>query len=237
MITSVVLGDDFVPRLSEGSCYDLRDACLYLHSKQPSDIEVEAPLVVPSDTISLEAETNLSAEDNTLTGLILSRTHYTLPQSPDTSLYQYPLLPETPSSSLDNPDPASLPLPIPPIELFEYSQFTSLQPTVDLAELEEQRQVALRSLGIVMERLQAKMTAPKLFPPGRIIHIVSREEWNARTALTRGDHRILGDDQQSVAYLSDQESFSSLQLSGNMFSCHLPTEYLTKLRQMFPLTT
>jgi hypothetical protein len=28
-----------------------------------------------------------------------------------------------------------------------------------------------------------------------------------------------------------------LQLSGNMFSCRLPTEYLTKLWQMFHLTT
>jgi hypothetical protein len=255
VITSVILGDDFVPRLSVGSCYDLRDACLYLHSTQPSEMGLEAPPLVssasPIDLAAPEAEPNPPREDaadQTLTGLILSRTHYDLPASPGSSLYQYPPLhaplspaeptePLAPDNSAEEPTPLLAPLPIPPIELFEYSQFTSLQPTMDLAELEEQRQVALRSLSCVMGKLQTKMTSPKLFPPGRIIHIVSREEWHARTALAHGDRRILGDDQQSVAYLSDQESFSSLQLSGNMFSCHLPTEYLTKLREMFPLTT
>jgi hypothetical protein len=229
-----------------------QDAPPVVPPASPNDFEVFSPATQGTDQEpagALESEETETA-DKTLAGLILSRTHYDLPTSSavpaltSSSLYQYPLFPppqeaSPADSSEEDSIPAPSTLPIPPIELFEFSQFTPLQPTIDLnvAELEEQRQVALRSLSYVMERLQSRMTAPKLFPPGRIIHIVSREDWDARATLPRGDPRVLGGDQQSVAYLTEQEAFSSLQLSGNMFSCHLPTEYLNKLRQMFPLTT
>jgi hypothetical protein len=231
LITSVIIGDDFAARLSFGSCYDLRDACLSLHSTlQTEDTEIE-----PDKTPATEGD------HRTLVDLILSRTGYD--QSSPSSLYQYPPLIDPSTAVVDSVTDHGLTLPPPPVELFEYSQFTAVEPTPQLLELEEQRQETLQSLGYLMERLQTNtMTADKLFPPGRIIHIVDRDVWQA--GLARGDlgplldhEQVLSEDHRSVAYLCDQEHFSSLQLSGKMFSSHLPTEYLTRLRELFPLTT
>lgn len=248
LITSVIVGDDFVPRLSLGSCYDLRDACLYLHSTNRSEID-EAKSAVPSppsidsaEVLSSDLEVGLRSSlspppDDTLTGMILSKTAYDRSPISSSSLYKYSDLQGSLSpDSLLNPSHEPFPN---PIELFEYSQFTSVQPTPELAELEEQRQMTLKSMRYLMNHLQGVMKSFKLYPPGRIIHIVDREEWRSliSNSASRAPHDfILSDDQSHVAYLSDQEYFSTLQLSGNMFSSHLPTEYLNKLRNLFPLT-
>jgi hypothetical protein len=229
LVTSVIIGDDFAARLSFGSCYDLRDACLSLHStRHPT-----------SPSSSTATATGATERDDTLVGLILSRSGYD--QSPSSTLYRYPPLADPPS-----------PVVAAPVELFEFSQFTALellpQPEPELEQVVEGE--TLQALGYLMERLQASaMTAEKLFPPGRILHIVDREVWD--TGRGRGDlgslsevregegreRLVLSEDESSVAYLCDQELFSSLQLSGKMFSAHLPTEYLTRLRRLFPLTT
>lgn len=248
LITSVIVGDDFVTRLSLGSCYDLRDACLHLHSTHQSDerrltSSPRSPRNVPEDLecdieVGSASSPSPRVHDDTLTEMILSKTEYFHPSSLKLPLYQYSDLQGSVSFDSLMTTPHD---PFPnPIELFEYSQFTSIEPTPQLARLEEQRQLTLKSMRYMMNDLQAVMKSFKLYPPGRIIHIVDREEWNvlaSGSTMRISDDLILSDDQGSVAYLCDQEYFSTLQLSGNMFSSHLPTDYLKKLRNLFPLTT
>lgn len=125
-------------------------------------------------------------------------------------------------------------------EFFEYSQFTSIESNESVInqtnEIEKQRNLLLKPLLPILNHLQLSvMKSTKLFPPGRLIHIVDKVNWNNENKIEY-EFEVIGKDQYSIAYVVDQLYFQEIQLSGNMFSSHLPTEYLLKLRNLFPLS-
>lgn len=48
---------------------------------------------------------------------------------------------------------------------------------------------------------------------------------------------VVAHTEQSVVYAADQITFSEIQISGSMFSTHLPHNSLAKIREVFPLTS
>jgi hypothetical protein len=144
---------------------------------------------------------------------------------------------------------------------------------------------SLQDLKHIMDALRSEdMVHIKLYPPGKLVHIVDAEVWERalrtkavdassphvftasssnmpeREAKGQSAPRhysewigtaddvcvVLNDGsaveiicrtEESVAYVADQLTFSELQLSADMFSSHLPTQCLYKLRELFPLST
>lgn len=86
------------------------------------------------------------------------------------------------------------------------------------------------------------MIHPKLYPPGMIIHIVQRNEFLA--GYQSNDEQQNGDGhnnpiflqqyENEVAYVTDQLTFSEIQISGSMFSSHMPHNVLSTIRNLFP---
>lgn len=159
---------------------------------------------------------------------------------------------------------------------------------------DERELMSLRDLKHIMVALRnEEMTHTKLYPPGRVVHIVDTAQWdrnvsegsvmpsnivyNSDCGFTsnqegfRGSGGCVGEierseglewegdtgsgggtfevlrnglsvevicrTEESVAYEADQLTFAELQLSADMFSSHMPTQCLYKLRELFPLTT
>ena len=77
----------------------------------------------------------------------------------------------------------------------------------------------------------------KLYPPGLLIHMVSIENYAEMISHHNLDHEeyTLRNDGTQVAYVCDQEAFDEIQVSGDMFSAHLPHSNLRILRNLFPL--
>ena len=79
------------------------------------------------------------------------------------------------------------------------------------------------------------MIHPQLYPAGRIIHITQRTEFETASALCSTNPTPLKEKGDEVAYFSDQLSFSEIQVSGTMFSAHMPHKVLSKIREFFPI--
>jgi len=210
VVTSVVVGDDIVSRLSVSSAHDLRDACLHLFqsSVDPENGEVSA---YDENKERLSAHITGSTSDS------------------EVVRYQY--------TSLERSEELA------GVEMFEYSQYTVLGKEGERDEVEKEKEherQLLRDLGHVMTTLRTDvMNHTKLYPPGRIVHIIDKRGWEECNERATGCHslEVVSEDQNSVAYLADQLTFSELQLSGSMFSSHMPTACLYKLRDLFPLTS
>ena len=92
-----------------------------------------------------------------------------------------------------------------------------------------------------------QMNHPKLYPPGKIIHIVPKETFCADKKYLDGSSSKIAFDfkcipslihrhKSNVAYVSDQLTFSEIQISGTMFSDHMPQNVLSKIQELFPTT-
>lgn len=86
------------------------------------------------------------------------------------------------------------------------------------------------------------MTHPKLYPPGQIIHIVEKNEFMTGSFVNGGCESTestpsttpLKKCRGMVAYITDQLTFSEIQISGSMFSSHMPHNVLETLQEFFP---
>lgn len=90
-----------------------------------------------------------------------------------------------------------------------------------------------------LKQLREKyMVHPKLYPAGKIIHITQRNEFataSARGGSASGAPTPIKENGDEVAYFADQLSFSEMQVSGTMFSAHMPHKVLAKIREFFPV--
>lgn len=79
----------------------------------------------------------------------------------------------------------------------------------------------------------------KLYPPGLLIHMVDLENFMSMVQHYRldadEDDYVLRNDSAHVAYVCDQPAFEEIQVSGEMFTAHLPHSNLRILRSLFPL--
>ena len=312
-ITSVVIGDDMVSRWSLSSSYDLRNACIHLHNATRHDVGMD-PVHMPN------CERNSSVES---TGTIDSPLAMTEEGTPDHgssrgNLTKYILdTHERCNRESIHYQYATLDNSYTDMEMFEYSQYTTLEPITHMrhraecntgahceTQIEEADTMAsgasptshgldnndrnvdssasppapssLRDLQHIMDCLRCEhMVLDKLYPPGRLVHIVDSDAWERDVAAsavdvvppsaslwsdTRTDDRawqtevggcgdthvelsdgrrveIICRSADSVAYAADQLTFAELQLSADMFSSHMPTKCLHKLRELFPLST
>ena len=102
----------------------------------------------------------------------------------------------------------------------------------------------------------------KLYPAGKIIHIVHRDEWdeieiggfdtqsyttnttntsntqpntsNTYNTYNYNHHCLIHHHGDEIAYIADQVTFGEMHISGSMFSTHLPHVCLNKLMEFFP---
>jgi hypothetical protein len=134
-------------------------------------------------------------------------------------------------------------------ELFEYAQYTQIgceeEEGAGPSPPDSSPPLANSTSREVMRDIRRQvMSAAKLYPPGALVHIIDRDEWNrissdreAGEGEGEGGMIVVSQDECLVAYLADQMTFNELQLSGSMFSAHLPTECLNKLRTLFPMSS
>lgn len=161
-VTSVIIGDDVICRLSLGTCSDLRDACLRIYHE----------IVSKTEGIGSSGDCEGMVEGKKV--------------STDGEKVDFHLL--------------------------------------------------------MNEIRREQMQHPKLYPPGKLIHLVSLKEWKRQS----DEECILssftnvqgsGDDlTEEVGYVADQLAFSEIIISSDMFSVHFPQYYLKKIREHFPLS-
>lgn len=160
VVTSVVVGDDFVSRLSKGSVSDLRDALLFLNNQ--------------SSRIRENLKTKILKK-------ILK--HCTILNCVFNKVFRK-----------------------------------------DIKHQNHRQSVLFNTVR------RKTMTHPKLFPAGRIIHIIERKEWNHEKRDS--GIAVLSKTSDLIAYFADQEYFSEIQCSNSMLVTHWPDDVLKKLSQL-----
>jgi len=270
LITAVVIGDDMVSRLSLGSAYDLRDACLHLLNEDASVLQCQGGVNsgVKNSSRLYQYILELKSRDNNVmhrqgdNDAVCCYNEENVLRSPLCNSWQscgddcceraHPKL----GASRSSVEPSRSDT--------KSNQVEGVEGTGKA--LQEMHQVLATLRGCCM------VSSEKLFPPGTLIHIVDRAQWEdalvscvlaptlpvternplgAHNPLwsahascgreyscpARGCKVIaISDSADHVAYLADQRTFAELQLSGSMFSDHMPQRYTHILREMFPMT-
>lgn len=92
------------------------------------------------------------------------------------------------------------------------------------------------SIDVVDHLRSTHMVNPKLYPPGKIIHIIKRNAGLTSAELEQSSNvnNLIGAHGDEIAYVSDQLTFAEMQISATMFSSHMPHSVLAKVRDIFP---